>query len=293
MAFIGSPLAATATRNLPPRLAGAGSGVYNTTRQVGSVLGSAGIAALMTSQISAWLPAQSDPAVGQGAVTRLPSFLHEPFAEALSRSLLLPAFVALFGVVAALFLRGFGDGSALEDRPVTPAVPVEPDYFPDDDDYFEYTVDWSSSDDSPADDFSPDFFSARDDEWDDPHRAEQWRADDSVTSPLAVHPVQDPDPDTVPELITVGESYRTPEPIPARNGNAPWRDLLDDQLDGSGVAPKPDRIEHARNGFHVLFETAPEAAPADASPSGRHSRREVPPDDDAGTYGKHSMRFRD
>ena len=38
MAFIWSPLAATATRNLPPQLAGAGSGVYNATRQVGSVL---------------------------------------------------------------------------------------------------------------------------------------------------------------------------------------------------------------------------------------------------------------
>lgn len=56
MAFIWSPLAATATRNLPPQLAGAGSGVYNTTRQVGSVLGSAAMAALMTAQISAALP---------------------------------------------------------------------------------------------------------------------------------------------------------------------------------------------------------------------------------------------
>jgi EmrB/QacA subfamily drug resistance transporter len=44
MAFIWAPLAATATRNLPPRLAGAGSGVYNATRQVGAVLGSAGMA---------------------------------------------------------------------------------------------------------------------------------------------------------------------------------------------------------------------------------------------------------
>ena len=35
MAFIWSPLAATATRNLAPQLAGAGSGVYNATRQVG------------------------------------------------------------------------------------------------------------------------------------------------------------------------------------------------------------------------------------------------------------------
>lgn len=299
MAFIWSPLAATATRNLPPRLAGAGSGVYNTTRQVGSVLGSAGIAALMTSQISAAMPAQPDPAVGQGAVTELPSFLHEPFADALSRSLLLPAFVALFGVVAALFLRGFGDGSTLEDRPVTPAVPVEPDYFPDDDDYFEYTVDWSSSDDSTADevhDYEGHDYEGHDyeghGEWRDPHRAEQWRADDSVTSPLAVQPlrpVQDPDPDTVPELITVDEPYRTPQPIPARNGHALWRDLLDDQLDGSAAAPAPEPIGFAHNGFHVPGE----AAPAPASRSGRHSRREVPPDEDAGTYGKHSMRFRD
>jgi hypothetical protein len=223
------------------------------------------------------------------AVTQLPSFLHEPFAEALSRSLLLPAFVALFGVVAALFLRGFGDGSALEDRPVTPAVPVEPDYFPDDDDYFEYTVDWSSAEDSSAHDSpaydSPAYDSrAYDQEWDDPHRAEQWRADESVTSPFAVHgPVHDSfpddDPDTVPELITVDEPYRSPEPIPVRNGHAVWRNLLDDQLDGSAVASRPEPIGHAHNGFHVLGEEA----------VGRHSR----PDDDAGTYGKHSMRFRD
>ena len=55
-AFIWSPLAATATRNLPSRLAGTGSGVYNATRQVGSVLGSAGMAAFMTSRIGAELP---------------------------------------------------------------------------------------------------------------------------------------------------------------------------------------------------------------------------------------------
>ncbi|MBN9194720.1 MAG: DHA2 family efflux MFS transporter permease subunit, partial [Microbacterium sp.] len=38
------PLATTATRNLPPRQAGAGAGIYNTTRTIGSVLGSAAIA---------------------------------------------------------------------------------------------------------------------------------------------------------------------------------------------------------------------------------------------------------
>jgi MFS family permease len=53
MAFIWAPLGATATRNLPARLAGAGSGFYNTTRQVGAVLGSAGIAAFMSARVNA------------------------------------------------------------------------------------------------------------------------------------------------------------------------------------------------------------------------------------------------
>ena len=77
MAFIWSPLAATATRNLPPHLAGAGSGVYNTTRQVGSVLGSAGVAAFMTWRISDELP-QCGRRFGarrrrNGAVARVPT----------------------------------------------------------------------------------------------------------------------------------------------------------------------------------------------------------------------------
>ncbi len=106
MAFIWAPLAATATRNLPPQLAGAGSGVYNATRQVGSVLGSAGIAAFMTSRISAELPAAPARPAGAGATLQLPEFLREPFSAALSQSMLLPAFVALFGVIAAMFMVG-------------------------------------------------------------------------------------------------------------------------------------------------------------------------------------------
>ncbi len=89
-------------------VAGAGSGVYNATRQVGSVLGSASMAAFMTTRISAEMPLAADgPRRRRLAVTQLPGFLHEPFAAAMSQSLLLPAFVALFGVVAALFLLGF------------------------------------------------------------------------------------------------------------------------------------------------------------------------------------------
>jgi EmrB/QacA subfamily drug resistance transporter len=137
MAFIWSPLAATATRNLPPDLAGAGSGVYNATRQVGSVLGSAGIAAYMTSRIGAEMPGAAGAAPrGEGAVAELPEFLHAPFAAAMSQSMLLPSFIALFGVVAALFLIGFG---------AEPAVAANPDPYldprdDDDDDYVEFTV---------------------------------------------------------------------------------------------------------------------------------------------------------
>ncbi len=148
MAFIWSPLAATATRNLPPHLAGAGSGVYNTTRQVGSVLGSAGMAAFMASRLSAEMPGAADGAPqSEGSVAQLPGFLHAPFAAAMSQAMLLPAFIALFGVVAALFLIGMV-GSRF-----TPAAPqaesddrVDDDGdFADDDEYIEYVVDWGGS----------------------------------------------------------------------------------------------------------------------------------------------------
>ena len=107
-AFIWSPLAATATRDLPAELAGASSGVYNATRQVGAVLGSAGMAAFMTSRITAEMPTRSGgQANGSGgALLRLPGFLREPFSAAMSQSMLLPAFVALFGVAAALWMLG-------------------------------------------------------------------------------------------------------------------------------------------------------------------------------------------
>jgi EmrB/QacA subfamily drug resistance transporter len=118
MAFIWSPLAATATRNLPPRLAGAGSGVYNATRQVGAVLGSASMAAFMTSRISADMPPipHGGHPGGPGTALRLPEFLHEPFSAAMSESTLLPGFIALFGIAAALFLVGFVASPARQPR---------------------------------------------------------------------------------------------------------------------------------------------------------------------------------
>ncbi|HRD63093.1 MAG TPA: DHA2 family efflux MFS transporter permease subunit, partial [Nocardioides sp.] len=52
-AFIWAPNSATATRNLPVQQAGAGAGIYNATRQVGAVLGSAAIAVLIDARLAA------------------------------------------------------------------------------------------------------------------------------------------------------------------------------------------------------------------------------------------------
>lgn len=142
-AFVWSPLTVTATRNLPERLAGAGSGVYNAIRQLGAVLGSAGMAAFMTARIGAeMLPHVGTP---RGGALRLPGFLREPFSAAMAQSMLLPAFVALFGIVAALFLVGFAPSVILgagadPDRPAgrDPDGPADDDDGPDfDDDYIE------------------------------------------------------------------------------------------------------------------------------------------------------------
>ncbi|MFT4219015.1 MAG: DHA2 family efflux MFS transporter permease subunit [Microbacterium sp.] len=98
------PLATTATRNLGPRQAGAGAGVYNTTRTIGSVIGSAAIAAFMQGRLEANLPGAEQSSGGFGEGT-LPSFVVDGFSAAMAQAVLLPACVLLVGVVAVLFLR--------------------------------------------------------------------------------------------------------------------------------------------------------------------------------------------
>lgn len=138
-AFLWSPLTATATRNLPPRVSGASSGVYNAVRQLGAVLGSAGMAAFMAARIGAELPPRA-AARGGTATLQLPAFLRAPFAAAMSESVLLPAFIALFGIIAALFLAGFrpaaigGHAAGGEPRPVENHAGDRGDY----DDYDDY-----------------------------------------------------------------------------------------------------------------------------------------------------------
>ena len=102
-AFIWAPNSATATRNLPMAQAGAGSGVYNATRQVGAVLGSAAIAVL----IDARLAAEGLPAFeGTGSTGgRLPTQFVDGFSQAMATSMLLPAAVLVLGLVASLLFE--------------------------------------------------------------------------------------------------------------------------------------------------------------------------------------------
>ena len=103
-AFLWAPIANATTRNLPPRQAGAGSGVYNATRQVGSVLGSAAIAALIQARLAAELPGGGSGGRASYTGQSLPEFLHAGFATAMAQAMLLPAAVVLIAAVAAAFL---------------------------------------------------------------------------------------------------------------------------------------------------------------------------------------------
>ncbi|MEO3761269.1 MFS transporter [Mycobacterium sp. B14F4] len=303
MAFIWSPLAATATRNLPPRWAGAGSGVYNTTRQVGAVLGSASMAAFMTWRVNAEMPPWAT-ASGQGdaGVTQLPPFLHAPFAAAMSQALLLSAFVALFGVVAALFLLGFGRDRTSDDIDAEPGPALEyggdETFADDDDDYLEYTV-----------------------VWDDPEPAADDR--EPATEPLMART------DRVRHAPGTAWHWhkQEPEPEPESPTTDQWRVILDQLMaDDPPITPaKPtaELIGHAHNGFHVDDEerlhkpprrkplAEPPSPSADAhrerpsrhrsdgseprqfwfESNGRHSRGDDPGDTPRG--GRHSMPWHD
>jgi hypothetical protein len=298
MAFIWSPLAATATRNLPPHLAGAGSGVYNTTRQVGSVLGSSGVAAFMTWRISDELPPLAvDSERGEGAMTLLPAFLQEPFSAAMSQTLLLPAFFALFGVGAALFFLGFGNprstvfddhGVDDPDRGAGHAFEYGGDevFAADDDEYLEYTVSWDEAEPMQADrsDTEPDtepltprtrhLLHAPADLWHD-EPIESWRHVTDEQPP--VPPAAPPEPDHQPWRW----GHRPLE------GQGDILDILRDEGPPARPAPAAEPIGFAHNGFHVddeqRFQPVPREEPiaeprsamadgyGDDAPEGAHS----------------------
>ncbi len=105
MSGVWGPISTTATRNLPMNQAGAGSGVFNTTRQVGAVLGSASIAALISGRLAVDLPKAPGGSGSAGSVTgtELPEFLHAGFTQAMSEALLLPSAVAFLGAIIVAF----------------------------------------------------------------------------------------------------------------------------------------------------------------------------------------------
>jgi MFS family permease len=122
-AFIWAPTAATANRNLPMHQAGAGAGVYNATRQVGSVVGSAAIAVMLDSRLAHLLPgaaAHGDAGAAKIADPHVASL----FSQAMQQSFLLPASLYFVGLAAVLFYerpKHTGYGGA----PVVPAAPAD------------------------------------------------------------------------------------------------------------------------------------------------------------------------
>jgi EmrB/QacA subfamily drug resistance transporter len=318
-ALIWAPLAATATRNLPPELAGAGSGVYNATRQVGSVLGSASMAAFMTWRISDELPPRLSDATprGEGAVTQLPAFLHPPFSEAMSQSMLLPAFVALFGVVAALFFIGALGDARSDARPWAALTSRE-------EDADGRRVDHSEAPTNEIPAIGQGYRHLAADEY--PARDEH-RGVDRYTALNKYFAVVDEFDDyaeyTLEPPPTVEDNLFPPSPPPDDSDTQPIA-VRPDPLRGEPVDLEPDRgyetlyheppdrwlrsslgpIGFAHNGMHVdrdrlfrdLGSDEPPARSADSSepPSrGRHAAdrtpRYDPLDPDADSYGRHSM----
>lgn len=107
-----SPLSLSATHHLPPRDAGAGAGVYNVTRQIGTVLGSACISTLMNARLLAHGIDASGRAAQQAAAAGLPAAIRPGFAQSMSQAMWLPVAVALAGAVVAAFLTGHGGRQA-------------------------------------------------------------------------------------------------------------------------------------------------------------------------------------
>ncbi|MGH3907463.1 MAG: MFS transporter [Pseudonocardiaceae bacterium] len=104
----GSPAAIIAMRDIHPSITGAASGVFNTTRLCGSLLGTAAVGALLQSRL-----AQEGVNPGLLNVGLVPPELREGFADALRFTYLLPVFALVAGVLLTVAVR----------QPRVPAVP--------------------------------------------------------------------------------------------------------------------------------------------------------------------------
>jgi len=130
--FLFSPLASAATAGLDQRTAGAGAGAFNTNRQIGGVIGSAAVVALLTSRLATEIPAAVAPAAAtlpadqqQSVMAALssadsssltadhlsklpPTIVHAVdvgFATAVGQTLLLTVGILALGLVASLSMK--------------------------------------------------------------------------------------------------------------------------------------------------------------------------------------------
>ncbi|HET6563211.1 MAG TPA: DHA2 family efflux MFS transporter permease subunit [Marmoricola sp.] len=103
-ALVWSPNSATANRNLPLHQAGAGAGVYNATRQLGAVLGSAVVAVLMDSRLAAH-GLSYEPGREGAASGAIPASILEPFSTAMAEAMLVVPLSLIAGLAAVLFFQ--------------------------------------------------------------------------------------------------------------------------------------------------------------------------------------------
>lgn len=96
------PLSATATRRLPDELIATGSGVYNTVRQFGAVLGSAAIGALMQNRVTALAPNTSFAPNSEGAS---PDGVGTDVSAAMGQSMVLPVVLLVSAAALCCALR--------------------------------------------------------------------------------------------------------------------------------------------------------------------------------------------
>jgi EmrB/QacA subfamily drug resistance transporter len=110
MGFVFSPLTNLVTRDVEPRLMGAASGIFNTSRQLGAVFGSASVGVLLQSRIAA---AHGEP-------------FREGFTQAATATLVLPVVVLVLGGLTCLLLRRPGRTAPAAPETQAPAPAATP-----------------------------------------------------------------------------------------------------------------------------------------------------------------------
>jgi EmrB/QacA subfamily drug resistance transporter len=103
-----APMTTVAMRNVKPMMAGAASGLFNTTRQVGTVIGTAGVGALLQNRLVAGFTSQAQQLAGQ-----LPPQAREKlvtgFQSAAKGGLEVGSGARTTGLAGQIFTHGFVD----------------------------------------------------------------------------------------------------------------------------------------------------------------------------------------